>query len=76
MTQAGTDALANNNYTKLVDGEVVPQPQYKYGVNYKLGDLIELVGSDGGVQKAQVTEYIRSKDATGEKAYPTVSVVD
>jgi len=76
MEQAGTDALANNNYTKLVDGEVVPQPQYQYGTHYKLGDLIELVGPDGAVQKAQVTEYIRSKDAAGEKAYPTVSVVD
>lgn len=76
MLQAGTDALANNNYTKLVDGEVVPQPEYQYGVHYKLGDLIELVGPDGVVQKAQITEYIRSKDATGERAYPTVSVVD
>lgn len=76
MQKAGTDALANNNYTKLVDGEVVPQPQYKYGTNYRLGDLIELVGQDGVIQKAQITEYIRSKDASGEKAYPTVSVVD
>lgn len=76
MTQAGKDALANNNYTKLVDGEVVPQPQYVYGTHYKLGDLIELVGPDGTVQKAQITEYIRSKDAAGEKAYPTVSIVD
>lgn len=76
MQKAGQDALANNNYTKLVDGEVVPQPQYRYGTNYKLGDLIELVGQDGTVQKAQITEYIRSKDATGEKSYPTVSVVD
>lgn len=33
------DALANNNYTKVVDGEVVPQSKYKYGVDYKLGDL-------------------------------------
>jgi hypothetical protein len=76
MQQAGKDALANNNYTKIVDGEVVPQPQYKYGTNYKLGDLIELVSQDEIVQKAQITEYIRSKDATGERAYPTVSVVD
>lgn len=76
MTQAGKDALANNNYTKLVDGEVVPQPQFVYGKNYKLGDIIELVGQDGVIQKAQITEYIRSKDATGERAYPTVTVVD
>jgi len=75
MTQKAKDALANNNFTKIVDGEVVPQPQYKYGTDYKLGDLIELVGQDGVTQKAMITEYIRSKDATGERAYPTVSVV-
>lgn len=76
MNQKATDLLANNNYTKLVDGEVVPQPEYVYGENYNLGDLIELQGPDGSIQKAQITEYIRSKDATGERAYPTVSVVD
>lgn len=75
MTQAAKDALANNNFTKIVDGEVVPQPAYKYGIDYKLGDLIELVGPDGVPQHAMITEYIRSKDASGEKAYPTVSVV-
>lgn len=76
MQKAGQDALANNNYTKLVDGEVVPQPQYRYGESYKLGDTIELVGHDDIVQKARITEYIRSKDASGERAYPTVSVID
>lgn len=76
LAKAGADALANNNFTKLVDGEVVPQLRYQYGTNYKLGDLIELVGNDGVIQKAQITEYIRTKDATGERAYPTVSVVD
>lgn len=76
MQQKATDALANNNYTKLVDGEVVPQPEFIYGQDYKLGDIIELVGMNGIPQNAQITEYIRSKDSTGERAYPTVSVVD
>jgi hypothetical protein len=75
MTQAANDALANNNFTKVVDGEVVPQTQYKYGVDYNLGDFIELKGEDNVVLVANVTEYIRSKDATGERAYPTVSVI-
>jgi Siphovirus ReqiPepy6 Gp37-like protein len=75
MTQKAKDALANNNFTKIVDGEVVPQSQYKYGTDYMLGDLIELKGQDGLPQKAQITEFIRSKDATGERAYPTVSVI-
>jgi hypothetical protein len=75
MTQKAKDALANNNFTKVVDGEVVPQAQFKYGTDYMLGDIIELIGQDNVVQKAQITEFIRSRDATGERAYPTVSVI-
>lgn len=75
MIQKAKDALANNNFTKVVDGEVVPQSQFKYGTDYKLGDIIELKGLDDVAQHAQITEYIRSKDATGERAYPTVSVI-
>lgn len=75
MTQKAKDALANNNFIKIVDGEVVPQSQYKYGTNYMLGDIIELEGRDGVPQHAQITEFIRSKDASGERSYPTVSVV-
>jgi ReqiPepy6 Gp37-like protein len=75
LTQRAKDLLANNNFTKVVDGEVVPQSQYKYGTDYKLGDIVELKGQDNTVQKAQITEFIRSKDATGERAYPTVSVI-
>lgn len=75
LKQRAKDALANNNYVKIVDGEVVPQGDYQFGVHYGLGDIIEL---DSGVerQNAQVTEYIRSQDSTGEREYPTISVVD
>lgn len=76
MIKRGVDALANNNFTKMMDGEVIPQPGYTYGVHYYLGDIVELVGQSGVPQKAQITEYIHSLDSEGEKAYPTVSVVD
>ena len=75
LNQRAADALANNNYIRTVDGEVVPQPQYKYGLDYRLGDVIELQSISGLLQRARVTEYIRSQDATGERAYPTISVI-
>lgn len=75
LDQRARDGLANNNYSKLVDGEVVPQSEFKYGIDYGLGDIIELEGQSGLTQNARVTEYIRSQDATGERGYPTLSVV-
>lgn len=75
LDQRAKDALANNNYTKVVDGEVIPQSQFQYGRDYDLGDIIELNSGTGILQEARVTEYIRSQDNDGEKAYPTISVI-
>lgn len=70
------DELTNDHYVKTVDGEIVPDNQFQYGVHYNLGDLIEVQGNTGVVQISRVTEYIRSQDSSGEKAYPTLSGVE
>lgn len=69
------DAIANNNFVQAIDGEIVPDAQLKYGVHYHMGDVIEVQGNSGIVQTARVTEYIRTQDAAGEKAYPTVAMI-
>lgn len=74
MNSAAADALANNNFVKVVDGEVLPNNQYEFGVDYRLGSLVELEDPHGSIQTAAITEYIRSSDANGFRAYPTVSV--
>lgn len=76
LNEKARDALANNNYTKVVDGEVVPQPDAQYGVHYGLGDIVELQSNSGAYQPARITEYIRTHDSSGEKAYPTVTVLE
>ncbi len=73
--QAAKDALANNNYIRSIDGEATPISDYQFGVDYGLGDIIELESMTGVISKARVTEYIRSEDQTGEKGYPTITVV-
>jgi Siphovirus ReqiPepy6 Gp37-like protein len=75
LNQRAADALANNNYVRLADGEIVPQVGYSYGVDYYLGDIIELKGNSGIYQKARITEYIRAQDETGYSAYPTLSLI-
>lgn len=70
------DALTTNKFVKSVDGEIVPDNQFTYGIHYNLGDIIEVEGNTGTVQKARVIEYIRSQDSSGEKAYPTVSAIE
>lgn len=73
--QNAKDALANHNYIQAIDGQTSPQSEYKFGIDYGLGDIIELAGITGLISKARITEYIRSQDKSGEREYPTISVI-
>ena len=75
LEQNAKDALANHNYIRAIDGQTSPAGDYKFGVDYGLGDVIELQGLTGLISKARVTEYIRSQDKSGEREYPTISVI-
>lgn len=68
--------LMSNSFVKTVDGEIVPDSQFQYGTHYNLGDIIEVEGNTGTVRKARITEYIRSQDSGGQKAYPTVTATE
>jgi len=68
-------ALGEHPYVAHVDGEIVSTGQFQYGRDYFLGDVIEMAGPSGIVQNGRVTEYIRSHDETGERAYPTVTMI-
>jgi hypothetical protein len=76
LNSRARDALADHSIVKVVDGEIAPGAQFKYGVDYNLGDIIELQGNSGQLQNARITEFIRSQDSSGERAFPTVAVID
>jgi hypothetical protein len=75
LNSRARDELTNHRLVQAVDGEIVPLNQFKYGVHYNLGDIIEVQGDSGIVQQSRVTEYIRAQDKAGEKAYPTVAAL-
>lgn len=69
------DELNKNRFIAAIDGEIVPENQFKYGVHYNLGDVVEVQGNSEIVQTARIIEYIRSQDVTGEKAYPALTMI-
>jgi Siphovirus ReqiPepy6 Gp37-like protein len=75
LTERAESGLSNAATVAQVDGEIVPTSQFKYGRDYNLGDIIEVAGYSGVVQPARVTEYVRSQDASGEKAYPGLTLI-
>lgn len=77
LNRRAKNELINNNYVRMTDGKIVPQNSaFVYGVDYKLGDIIELRAADNVGQKARIAEYIRTQDPNGETSYPSLSVVD
>jgi Siphovirus ReqiPepy6 Gp37-like protein len=76
LNSQAKDALNASPFVKAVDGEIVPENQFQYGRDYNLGDIIEVQGNSDVVQSSRVTEYIRAQDEAGEKAYPTVAMLD
>ncbi len=75
LNQRANQALQNDRFVRAVDGQIVPLHQFQYGVDYNLGDVIEVEGNSGLVQTSRITEYIRAEDNAGERAYPTVAML-
>lgn len=75
LVQRAKDALANNNYVRMIDGAFVPQKAYEYNKNFALGDVIELRNEYGAASKARITEFIHAQGSGGYAGYPTLSVI-
>lgn len=74
MLRRGLDELAKNRQVSAFDGEITQYSDYKYGVDYQLGDLIELRNTDGSTNDMRITEQIFVSDKEGDKSYPTLSL--
>lgn len=76
MVRMGKATFRRNqgNQTKAIDGEVA-QSDLVFGRDYRLGDVVVVTASleEGDQRNAVVTEYIRTADASGKRAYPTFS---
>ena len=74
MIQRGKEELAKNRRFSAFDGELSHRSQYKYGIDYNLGDLIEMRNTDGFTNQMQVVEQIMVSDEQGERSYPTLAI--
>lgn len=72
LTQKAKQELAKYNRQFLFDVALTDDGPYTYGVDYGLGDLVTLRAEFGLEYTMRVTEYIRTEDLEGQKAYPTL----
>lgn len=77
LISQGKLSLSEAHPTAMFDGSINQElSPYTYNVDYGLGDIVKFVGDYGLASKARVTEYIRSKDNTGSKSFPTLVKID
>lgn len=74
LIQRGNAELAKARTYQAFDGEISQHSQYKYGVHYNLGDVVEVRNTDGATNNMRVTEQIFVSDQEGERSYPTLTI--
>lgn len=74
LIQRGNEELSKHRSYSAFDGEINPNSGFRYGVDYYLGDIVEVRNIDGVTNDMRVTEQIFVSDAEGERSYPTLAV--
>lgn len=74
LEQRGKEELSKHKPIQAMDGELPTNSSYVYGVDYQLGDLVEMRNEDGLTNRMRVTEQIFVDDSQGERSYPTLSL--
>lgn len=68
--------IPSNRMTKEFSAEIGYNTNFKYGSDYKIGDIVEVHDSYGYYDSVRVKEFIISDDQTGIKAYPVFESVE
>lgn len=76
LEEYGKEKLEEVKYKKTFDGEVESHVMYKYGVDYSIGDIVQVENEYGQTAKSRITEFIRSCDSNGYSEYPTFTKIN
>lgn len=75
LVQKGEEALAETFITKTFEGEIEAIRQYVYGVDFFIGDVVQVRNQYGKEASSRITEVIRSHDTTGYSLVPTFTTL-
>lgn len=75
LQNKGKEELAKHRKVYAFDGEIPQNSDYKYNVDYILGDMVEMRNTDGAAKNMRVAEQIFVIDEQGERSYPTLTDV-
>lgn len=71
LAEKGEEELSKVNIAPSFEGEIENQVQFRYGIDFQIGDIVQIANEYDFKGRSRITEYIRSYDAEGANAYPT-----
>ncbi len=74
LEQKGNEQLQKYKEVKGIEGEIVNNGMYQYGIDYKIGDIVETEDGYGHNCKTRVAEFIHCQDERGYRTYPTFKI--
>lgn len=75
MEEVGKQALAETFITKTFEGKIEALRQYVYGVDFFIGDVVQVRNQYGKEASSRITEVVRSHDADGYVLTPTFTTL-
>lgn len=76
LIEKAKEVLSDYKMIKDFEGETEPSRQFIYGVDYYLGDVVQLENKYGQKGKCRVTEVVCSRDDSGPSLVPTFEAVE
>lgn len=73
LIERGMEVLSESKIVETIEGEIEPSQNYKFGEDYDVGDIVEVINEYGISMTARVTEVIECEDDTGTYVIPSFS---
>jgi Siphovirus ReqiPepy6 Gp37-like protein len=75
LKQKGLEELNKSTFVKTFEGQIDTTSMYTYGIDFNIGDIVQVEDEYGHEALSRVVELIRSQDSSGLKIYPTFSSI-
>lgn len=75
LAEEGLETLSEdeNSITEKIEGQIEVLSNYQFGVDYFLGDIVEVINEYGIATTPRIVEIIENEDDTGTRTIPTFS---
>lgn len=71
LQQRGKEKLAEHKDITAFEGQAETTTMFKYGVDFFIGDIVQIANEYGHETKARILELVMSEDTSGTSVYPT-----